>query len=254
MEKNSIMDKWYKHQILLECKELVKFLPETHLYTKDRFWEMMSRYKEIMIKPTRGNGGRGIIKVSKITDEIYEVHLRKRQTTIMEEKSLEQFLQERLGGREFLVQICISLAKVKGNPIDFRYIVQRKREELDWVITGKHGKVAQDGYIITNLQNGATVVTVEEALLNSNITNLDLEKTLAALDDLSLAVAKCYTNEFDTHKIWGFDLAVDESGHVWLIEANSIPLVGGFRYLEDLSMYNKILWYKAYNQKTGKKP
>ncbi|MEH7524370.1 YheC/YheD family protein [Bacillus sp. JJ1503] len=253
MRKKSKMNKWDKHQLLLECKNLVEFLPETHLFTIGKFWEMMSRNKEIILKPALGNGGKRIIKVSKVGGEKYEVHLQKSKNVIVDKNGLERLLQERIKERKFLIQYCIPLAKVNGNLIDFRYIVQRKHGDKTWVITARCGKVAKNGYVTTNVLNDGTVVTVEEALLNSNINNLNLKKTLAALDELALAASLCYTDKFKNQNIWGYDLAVDECGDIWLIEANAAPMVDVFLDSKNPFKSDAITWYLDYNEKMRNK-
>lgn len=188
-------DKWYKHQLLMESQKLAKYLPETQIYTKESFWRMMKQYRAVIIKPLDGDGGEGILKISKIGNGRYEVHYQKQKELMEDSIHLERYLQKKQKGKPpSLVQTYIPLARVNGNPIDFRYIVQRKRGERKWVITGNHGKVAQKGYLVTNLQQGADIVTVEEALIKSNIKNLNLKKTMAELDYLSLAASSCLTH------------------------------------------------------------
>ncbi|WP_167578705.1 YheC/YheD family protein [Jeotgalibacillus proteolyticus] len=223
MKQNSRFNKWYKHQLLLESKHLKRFLPETHLYTIEKFWEMMDQYNEVILKPSVGNGGKGIIKVSKTDGDKVEVNLQKSKKQIMFINDIEQLLGEKLEGQQYLLQYCIPLAKVNGNVIDFRYITQRNKGDTKWDITGKYGKIAKDGYITTNILNDGNLVTVEEALSRSNIKNFDLEQTMDALDHLSLALSTCYANSFKNQNIWGFDLAVDEFGGIWIIEANATP-------------------------------
>ncbi|WNS75841.1 YheC/YheD family protein [Bacillus sp. DTU_2020_1000418_1_SI_GHA_SEK_038] len=249
MKETSKMNKWYKHQLLMECNEVKRFLPETHLYTIDTFWNMMNRNEDIILKPVFGNGGKGIIKVSKIDHQLYKVYLQKSKNVIVRRNELESLFQERMKGKQFLVQTYIPLAKVNGNIIDFRYVAQRKKGEQEWVITGKYGKIAESGYFTTNILNGGTMVSVEEALRHSNINKLDLEKILADLEILSLAASKCYSRKFKNQHIWGYDPAVDEMGQVWLIEANAAPMVDAFEHKDFLDMHNTVQWYIAYNKR-----
>lgn len=246
-------NKWHKYQLLIECQELAKFLPKTYKYTKDNFWEIMNQYREVIIKPVIGHGGNGVVKISDINGEKYEIHIENKKIIIEGKSVLNQYLQERQkeGNHPSLVQNCIPLAKVAGNLMEFRFVVQRKQGEKEWVITGKYGKVAQRGYIIVNRQKGADIITAEEALLNSNIKNLDLGRTMADLSNLSLEASKCLSLQFKDSTMWGYDLGVDEFGHVWMIEANGGPNIGldGFRNLEDLSMYETIKRYQSYNNK-----
>jgi D-alanine-D-alanine ligase-like ATP-grasp enzyme len=179
---------------------------------------------------------------------VFEVHNGPNKKGIKGKKNLEQYLQkQKKGKRSYIVQYCIPLARVNKKPIDFRYIVQRKGKKSEWVITGKYGKIARTGLITTNLKKGARVVTVKKALQKSNVKYSNLNKLTTDMDWLTLNAVNCLTSSFPNRTIWGFDLAVDENGKVWIIEANSLPGVRGFRFLSDLSMYRTIKKYKAYN-------
>nr|WP_220693801.1 YheC/YheD family protein [Salipaludibacillus neizhouensis] len=43
----------------------------------------------------------------------------------------------------------------------------------------------------------------------------------------------------------GFDFGEDRNGKVWVIEVNGTPKVEGFRFLNDLRMYQTIKKYEA---------
>lgn len=239
-------NKWYKHQLLTKCPPLVKFLPMSYEYSSKNLWKMLDLYNEVILKPIVGSGGNGIIKLSKTNDKKYIVHILRSKRTIAGKDALIGLIEQLKGNRPFLIQYCIPLAKVKGKLLDFRYIVQRKKGERKWVITGKHGKIGKKGYFVTNLQQGADVSTVKKALLQSKIKNY--EKTMSDLNYLSLKASKCLTRKFKSQTIWGYDLGVDVNGRVWMIEANCSPLVGGFRYLKNLKMYRTIRRYQALNR------
>ncbi|ULL14504.1 hypothetical protein DVH26_08620 [Paenibacillus sp. H1-7] len=239
-------NKWYKHQLLMKYPSLRRFLPKSHKLSVKSLRSMLGRYNEVILKPVVGSGGIGIIKVSKLRDKKYNVHTLNATKTVTG-KQLIPVLRKLKGKRPFLIQNCIPLAKVNDSLVDFRYIVQRKNGDRNWVITGKHGKIGKQGSIVTNLQQGANVSTVKEALQQSNIK--DVKKTMSDLEYLSLTASKGFTREFKSQNIWGYDLGVDAKGRVWMIEANCTPLVGGFRYLKNKKMYKRIRKYQAYNRK-----
>lgn len=210
---------------------------------------MLNRDKIVIIKPSKGSWGNGVLKISKLDNEKYEVHGGNQIKIFKGKKQLERYLSLIKRRRATLIQYCIPLATINGKPMNFRYVVQRKRGDNNWEITGKHGKIAQDGYFITNVQRGSHIVTVETALLRSNITNLKLEKIISDLDRLALRLAKYLTPRYKSQFIWGFDLAVDKKGKVWLIEANCGPQINAFYTLEDSSMIKKIESFLAYNSR-----
>lgn len=236
-------DKYFKYQLLLGYPGLEAHNPKTDLFTKENLFKMMELRDEIIVKPIIGNGGKGVIKVTKTDNRIFKINRRKATLLFHDKNSLLNYLQkaEEKKKKPFIIQHYIPLAKIDGRPIDFRYIVQRKKGTTDWTITGKHAKVAPAGYFVTNLKQGAEILSVEEALEQSNLIDVSIQETLKVLDQIALLATECLTIQFKNHTIWGYDLAVDESGHVWIIEANSIPLLGGFRLLEDRSMYESMM-------------
>lgn len=249
MRDRRIGNKLLKYKILLEEAQLEQHNPMTLLFSKKHLYDMLEKHNEVIVKPIRGTCGNNIRKVTKLDNGTFLIHHRKKQYVIKNQASLYHHLKKIAPKRNkaLMIQYCIPLAKVDERPIDFRYIVQRKNDTANWMVTGKHAKVAGKGYIITNLQVGAEVYSVEDALKKSNIENMKTEEIMKNLDHVALLAATCLSNHFKDHRIWGFDMAVDENGHVWIIEANSSPLVGGFRYLSDLSMYETILSIKNYN-------
>ncbi len=209
---------------------------------------MLNKHQDVVIKPIIGSFGKNVIRISLIKSGVYKVHEDANSKIIKGRKKLELFLKEKTGKTPFLVQYCIQLATVNDMSLDFRYIVQRRGTETDWEITGKHGKVAKSGFFITNLNKGASVVAVEEALKLCHNDNVDINQVMNKLEWLSLNCAKCLTSYFPRHTIWGLDLAVDRNGKVWIIEVNANPKVEGFSFLNDLSMYQTIKKYQAYNK------
>jgi glutathione synthase/RimK-type ligase-like ATP-grasp enzyme len=212
---------------------------------------MLHKHRKVIVKPLIGSEGKNVIKISKIKNNLFEIHSGPHRKVVKGKKRLNYYLRKRTKGRrQYIVQYCIPLAKANEKPMDFRYIVQRKGTKTKWVITGKYGKIARAGFFTTNLNKGARVVTVEEALQKSNI-HLNVNKVITNFDRLTLNATKWLTTKFPNQTIWGFDLAVDKNGKIWIIEANSQPRVRGFCYLNDLSMDRTIKMYQAYNKNLG---
>lgn len=240
-------NKWYKHQLLLKSPTLAKFLPESYPYSAHNLSKMLNIYHELILKPVVGSGGLGIMKVTKLHGDQYNVLSQKANETVTGIDALVHTVNRLKRRRSLIIQYCIPLARVGGKLIDFRYIVQRIKGNNKWVITGKHAKIGQEGYVVTNLQQGANVETVRGALVQANIKTI--EKTMSDLDYLSLEASKSLTRVFKAQNIWGFDLGVDVNGRVWMIEANVTPLVRGFLRLKDHSMYRTIRKYQALNRR-----
>jgi glutathione synthase/RimK-type ligase-like ATP-grasp enzyme len=244
-------NKWYIYEALMEESGLKEYIPETYKFTKDNLFKMLKLHNEIIIKPIYGLGGKGVRKVTKMDNGGFKIHHENVKSIIKDKNLLYDHLKdiEAKQKKSFIIQNYISLAKINGRPIDIRNIVQRKKGTTDWMITGKFAKVAREGYLVTNLKSGGDILSIEQAFEKSNIKDVNMQKTLQVIDEVSLLATACLSKHFKNQTIWGLDLAVDEEGHVWFIEANKFPLVSIFRRLDDRSMYETIISIKDYNKK-----
>nr|WP_051029681.1 YheC/YheD family protein [Brevibacillus massiliensis] len=71
--KNSL-NKWRKHQILQKDQLLAAALPPTRMFTERNFFDFLARYSTVIVKPTTGYQGMGVIMVSAQGNQRYSVH------------------------------------------------------------------------------------------------------------------------------------------------------------------------------------
>ena len=240
MNKFKINNKFHKNQLLMEDPQLADLIPETKLFNNINLLNLLNKYKKVVVKPSRGSLGKGIIIVTEVGVEEYELLILNKKKHITGQNTLFTYLKKQENNLiPNIVQYYIPLAKVFERPIDLRYITQRKDHE--WIITGKYARVAKEGYAVTNFEYGSTILTVEEALIHSTIKNLNMNELLAKLDIITLSISKCLTHYFTHHMIWGCDLGIDDMGKIWIIEVNAAPQTKGFLELESLvTMYKNI--------------
>ncbi|HZH61514.1 MAG TPA: YheC/YheD family protein, partial [Metabacillus sp.] len=225
------------------------FIPETKLLTKDNLIDLLNKYKKVVVKPSRGSLGKGIIIITELGTEEYELLQLNKKKQINGHSNIYKYLKKRENVYiPNIVQYYIPLAKVYDRPMDLRYIAQKT--DHGWTITGKYAKVAKKGYALTNFEHGSRILTVEDALKNSTIKNLNINELNEKLDMVTLSITTCLSRYFPNHKIWGCDLCIDEKGTIWIIEVNSSPQTKGFLELESLlPMYKSIEGYKTSNKK-----
>lgn len=122
------VDKWTKYKLLLEEEKLASNLPATKLFTEESLWEFLDHYGAIIIKPCFGHRGKGVIQVTSLTKDKFEIHAGMEKITIYG-KDLFEYLKENHcpSRRRYIVQKKIDLAKVTDCPVDIRVIVQRKK-------------------------------------------------------------------------------------------------------------------------------
>ncbi|WP_233713415.1 YheC/YheD family protein [Lederbergia citri] len=236
--------KWTKYKLILENENLAPYLPETKLFSEGSLWKMMDLHSEIMIKPSFGHKGKGVIQVTSSDEEKFEIQAGLNKTTIYGKKPLFKYLRENHCSpkRQYIIQRWISLAKIDDSPIDIRVIVQRKRNSSEWIVTGKLAKIARDGFIITSAAK--ELVPVEEAIERSSLNSQLIQKLIFELDQVSLNTARQLEKYYTKSRLIGLDMGIDQEGKIWIIEANLTPNIAMFNKVEDKSDYETIKSYR----------
>ena len=105
-------------------------LPETKMFTRESFDQMINRYGTVIVKPNWGSGGAGVVKVSRQSNGKYVIHYGANRQVFPHKTAALFFLRQYISHRTYIVQRCISMCKVNGRPFDLRVMIQRKRESL----------------------------------------------------------------------------------------------------------------------------
>ncbi len=240
---NSYKDKWKKFNILKKSSYLASKLPQTNKMTEKTLWEMVDQHKQVILKPTQGKGGEGVIQVSKEDNGKYQIHTEKNIRFKSGKKKTYYYIKKMMKPAIYMVQERIPLAKVSGRPFDLRVTVQRKRKS-SWRITGRLAKVAGSGYIVTNISRSkGKVIPIESAIRQSSLRGYSTSNLLSKVDSIALKAAKQLNKSFPWLCTVGMDMALDSKGKVWIIEANFTPDHTLFLRLKDRSMYHTIMSY-----------
>jgi YheC/D like ATP-grasp len=205
---------------------------------------MMRQYGVLVLKPSGGMGGYGVIRIGPQKKGGYVAHVNQKVNTLKNAGSLAAMVRK-INSRSksrYLVQKCVSLARIGPHPFTVRTITQRKPGS-PWVLTGWVAKTAGNGYFITNGRSGGGVYTVEKALTKSNVRR-GRKHVLKELKEVSLLAARILGKDVPQKKMIGFDMGIDRDGRVWIIEANPRPSLNAFRKLKDKSMYRRIMGFQ----------
>lgn len=230
--------KWSKHRLLSQSALIRPHLPETKWLNTENFWQMMTKYGEVIIKPTGSSGGHGVIRLKTLGISNYEIHDGARKYKLTKPQ-MNQFINKKLR-RSHLVQRRISLATVNGQPFDLRVMVQR-RPNSPWQVTGKLAKVAGKGFVVTNIgKSHGYVVTANKAIELSKLPTSKSSTLLRKLNNVALSAASKLGPSYRWVNTMGIDMALDSNGHVWIIEVNFAPMLGLFLKLKDKSTFYKI--------------
>lgn len=236
--------KWTKHKLMLENERLASFLPDTQYLNRTSLNTMLDKYNQIMVKPCNGFQGRGIIQISSLSNEQFVLHIERSETLVNGKENIYDYLKENHFPRKrhrYIVQQRIPLATINDNPFDVRVMVQRKKDSLEWAVTGKLARVAANNFVVTNVAKA--VLSVEDAIEISLINNEKIKDIVADLEEVSLLIAGQLSNSYSQKRVYGIDLGIDLEGKVWIIEANLRPAISMFKYLNDGS-YETIKSFK----------
>lgn len=213
------------YERLIQVDDIAHYLPETHIFSSFSLIErMLSDYGHIYLKPMNGSLGLGIHQIiydrnedtyyCRYQDESGTNRLRKYET--LEALMGHVFAHRKL--ETMIVQQGIHLIRVNQRPVDFR--IHTNKDDLgNWVITAMAAKVAGPGSVTTHINNGGIIKTVEEVFPEN-----DQKELIAHLKKAALQLSAVLENQIEgiIGEI-GFDMGIDNKGHVWLFEANSKP-------------------------------
>jgi glutathione synthase/RimK-type ligase-like ATP-grasp enzyme len=220
------LNKWEVHQILNAAPHLVPFIPKTELLESKIVLErMLELYPTVFLKPINGSLGKRIFKICR-ADEGFELdystfsgHLLRDYISFHE---LFQSLLPRIRKEGFIVQEGIDLLTYEERPMDFRYLCH-KQNFHQWKISSAVARVSAENQFVANLARGGSLYSIKDALSSS----FDLSEAAhirKLLNELSIEIAEALSLYASGHYgEFGIDLAIDSSGHPWIIEVNTKP-------------------------------
>jgi glutathione synthase/RimK-type ligase-like ATP-grasp enzyme len=215
-------------QALKKDKTLLKYLPESYpLRSYSTLKSMCSRHSSVFIKPNLGSLGKGIIRVTRQTNQSYVCHFANingsKKQTYSSTSQLFKTIANKMKIRRYQIQQGLNLISIGSRPIDFRALVQ-KNNKNEWQITSIVARIAGNHHFVSNLARGGTLSTVKDALSKANLPSGHVSVVNARLRKGAEEIAKGIERQIPRHfGELGVDLAVDVKGRVWLLEVNSKP-------------------------------
>lgn len=212
---------------LVKYPQVSKFLPETIDYKNfDDLFIMLMQYDFIFLKASYGTCGREVLSIKK-EGEAYKLTFYSsglKNIIINNMKELRDFVEEYTEGHQFIIQKGIRLLKYKGRVFDMRIIVI-KDSKGKWRAINNWGRIAPKSCTITNYSTGGVLEPYETMypyLMNSfSEISIPDEKEI---ERVTILIAEYIEKAFGSMGELGMDIAIDEYGDLWLIEANTKPM------------------------------
>lgn len=235
-------DKWMQYRILNDRSSLAAHLPETRLLNPNGLAKLLFQYQSLVLKPRDGRFGRDILFITRNGANSYRIHNENKTVTMKDTKQLLKWIGKKNRRRGYIVQRRLQLAQIQHKPFDIRIMVQRRKgTSSTWKVTGSYAKVAEQGYLITNVPS--LIIPVPEALKLARIGDRNL---LVKAERIALIAAKRLGERFPKLRQVGFDIGIDRNRRIWIIEGNYWPNLLPFRLLKDSSIHRRILWYQKH--------
>jgi hypothetical protein len=220
-------------------KRLREYLPNTSLFTPETLWEYTDQYPIVMLKPSGGGGGAGVIQLSKLEEGTFRIHVGNSKRVIRGRDRTIALLRSMFIPKPYLLQPRIQLGRINGRPFDLRVMIQR-RKGTPWQVTGWLAKVAGPGYVVTNIARSSGKVLPLRTAIELSTIKLPADEILPHVRKVALMTAERLGSEYKTLRLIGLDMGIDEDGKPWIIEANFRPAISLFRKLQDQTYYNRI--------------
>ncbi|WP_191566124.1 YheC/YheD family protein [Metabacillus idriensis] len=220
------LNKWEVHQILNAAPHLVPFIPKTELLESRIVLEnMLELYPSVFLKPINGSQGKHIFKICHSVEgfeldySTFSGHLLRDYLSFHD---LFQSLMPRIRKEGFIVQEGIDLLTYENRPMDFRFLCH-KQNFHQWKISSAVARVSAENQFVANLARGGSLFSIKDAL-SSSFERSEAAHIRKLLNELSIETAEALSLYASGHYgEFGIDLAIDSSGHPWIIEVNTKP-------------------------------
>ncbi|MBS4203237.1 YheC/YheD family protein [Lederbergia citrea] len=230
---------------LREDLEISDHLPETHILDDmDKLIEFINLKQKVILKPVSLSRGRGIFIIEKNKEELegfilYDYRKKYRVRHLLSDSIAFHDMLESLGifKQNYLFQTYIPLLNVNERPFDVRVVMQKYKKNK-WVCSGIECRIAGENEDLTNIARGGKAMTLEEVIQDSG-KNLSYSKIKNKMLLICHDFCDLMDKKEEHYAEFGLDIALDEQGYPWLLEANIFPSFKGFKDI-DFDMYLKI--------------
>ncbi|AVI40354.1 MULTISPECIES: YheC/YheD family protein [Bacillus] len=219
----SFFNKWDIHEQLLTDEKTCPFLPHSiqldPVDALNKIETLLHLHEVIYLKPSNGSHGDGIYQLNKTT---YGITVSSNQGRAVPFDSVEHFvtnLRKDHAIQDFMAQQGIALLQIDNQPMDFR-VHTNKNKYGHWTVTAAVAKISGHHTVTTHHSYGGTVKTLYDVFPEKK-TRL---KMLEQLSYTAITLSQVIDEKVSGHigEI-GFDLGIDQTGAIWMFEANSRP-------------------------------
>lgn len=239
-----LRNKWGIHQTLSSNTDVRPHLPPSVLFkNEDQLSRYLNSYELVFIKPVNGTGGRGILCIEKLRSNQFLLQGRDKNRRVISPKQLSlQQLTKTIQSKQLygnhILQRGIRIKLGNGRVHDYRMLIQRNGNG-EWEVTGCAGRIGAKDSVTSNLHGGGEASSMNSLLQQWIQDDAKRAQVKQSAEKLAHQVAKHLEQEYGRLCELALDLAVDRSGHVWLLEVNPKPAREVFRQAGEIEVYHK---------------
>ncbi|RCX19682.1 YheC/D-like protein [Fontibacillus phaseoli] len=220
MAGRQLANKWLKTEALLRNAYVAAHIPHTRMYSAESLKSMLNQFGMVVIKPLKGGGGYGVIKVTRSRGQ-YSFTYMSAQRVFNSFDAMFHALNRVKVGRKYMIQQGIHLAKIGGRPIDYR--VKVVKQGGTWVYRAMVGRLARPGLFVTNLCKGGTQLSARQGLGLSLRQKGAAGKKRQEMRTITNTCIGILESAFPGIDQLGFDYGIDSRGKLWIFEVNTRP-------------------------------
>lgn len=237
------LNKWQMH-VALSGEDIGPcHLPATQVSQNPRWFDFITRYSRVYVKPVHLWGGHDVSLVLKQADGNYSWKTLERELSNLTSEQLKLELKRIFASHVYIVQQGAPLALSKGRPFDIRALWQK--EPQGWIFAGTLARVGTKDGFISNISTGKGEVCPALTVLNEILPQK--KSPSRVLDDIRECGQKItqLLSQYRDFVEVGIDFGISNSGELWIIEVNTDDALGGpshalFKELPDKTLYQQI--------------
>jgi hypothetical protein len=242
-----LRNKWTVYRTLVRVSSFRSHLPVTRLYqSSDDVANLLKRFNTVYLKPINGTGGRGILRIDRTSGGSLLLQGRNHSRSIVQPRKIDRrdlssaLRSWDMHGDRYIVQQGLNIKLPNGRIHDYRMLVQ-KTGSGTWEVTGCAGRVGPLRSITSNLHGGGKAASMNSLLRQWVSSDIGISQIRETAENIGIKVAKHLEETYGALCELALDLAIDRSGHVWLLEVNPKPSREVFLQAGEREVYRKAI-------------
>ena len=226
MFNSRFLNKWEVYQAASGVPVTSSLFPLTMSFNHGNLEVMLNNYGQVLIKPSHGSLGKGIIKI-KAQSNRYYLAKSSGPTQWHKYNSIDELytaIKDKMRVNDnSLLQRVVELCRYKGRIFDIRIQFQ-KDAASSWVTTGAAIRVASRGQFVTHIPNGGRAEAYNTVIRHVFPNPAVRAGIKDQLDYICSNVPVLLEERLGLNlAIVSMDIAIDPDGKLWILEVNSKP-------------------------------